>query len=385
MNPSIHINYTLSTPSQIYNLSCNGYSEVYDQLHLSYDSYLTSLSAQQKAVEEVSSPSVAKDLLPLAVRYVSPDKNVYLIERPPFQTPIDFSASKSYNVRKPIRSIQDKIMWVPWTVTMIVFDAIQNSVQFFLYFNDGPLVTLQDHLVPCFFPNSSSGSICLGNDAAEANLTYKKTGSITELYNYFFNSYFAGWNCDIMNDIPNYPYLIDDLQLVDRIRSVSGNKAAKIFEKPYLYNTKNIYNRMFLLLSHMTLSEVISYISESKKKQRSNHTYITRYLDYNNFTTLPTHTEYLYRPFYSYVTQNISVANSSNSHTNHRKIRVVIANYQKDLIFQYPSNPYLIYRLYMAHLDNNDFFQSYGTISQAIDHSELASYMNEVQQNEYSS
>lgn len=376
------LNYTLSTPNQIYNLCCVNYSEIYDQLHLVYDSHITSLVAQQQQAQEIVSPALPKDLLPLAVRYVSPDKNVYLIERPPFQTSIDFSASKSYNLRKPIKSIQDKTMWVPWTVTMIVFDSSQTTIQFFLYFNDGPLNALDDVLVPSFFPNSSSGNICLGNDTGPAVTTYKNTGSITELYNYFFNSYFGGWNCDLMNDIPNYNYLINDLQLVERIKRVSGQKAAKIFEKPYLYNTKNIYNRMFLLLSHMTLPEVISYISECKKTRRSVSSHFNHYIERDYVPNIPDHTEYHYRPFYSYVDQALTIAGSS-THTDHKRIRLVINNYKQEFISDYSSNPYLIYLLYKLHLESNQSIIS--TLNYSVDHSELLPYMNEVQDNEYSS
>ena len=381
-NYNIQLNYTLSTPTQVYNLSSVGCSAVFDQLHLVYDSHITSLIAQQEQVHQTVSPTAPKDLLPLAVRYISPDKNVYLIERPPFQVSIDFSSSKSYNIRKPIKAIQDKIMWVPWTVTMIVFDSSQTTIQFFLYFNDGPMDSLQDSLVPSFLPNSSGGSICLGNDTAPALATYKNTGSITELYNYFFNSYFAGWNCDLMNDIPNYEYLIKQLNLVDRIKQVSGQKAAKIFEKPYMYNTKNIYNRMFLLLSHMTLPEVISYISECKKTRRISGNYFTHYINHQDHPNIPEHTEYHYRPFYSYVTQALSLAGSSN-HTSHKRIRLLINNYKEEFIFDYPSNPYLIYLLYKLHLESIENDSS--TLNYSVDHSQLLPYMNEVQQNEYSS
>lgn len=380
---NVQLNYTLSTSTQIYNLCCIGCSSVFDQLHIAYDSHITSLVAQQQQAQQAISPALPKDLLPLAVRYVSPDKNVYLIERPPFQVSIDFSASKSYNSRKPIKSIQDKTMWVPWTVTMIVLDSSQTTIQFFLYFNDGPLNTLEDVLIPSFFPNSSSGSICLGSDNAPAINAYRKTGSITELYNYFFNSYFAGWNCDLMNDIPNYSYLIDDLQLVDRIKQSSGQKTAKILEKPYIYNTKDIYNRMFLLLSHMTLSEVISYISECKRTTRKTSTYITNYI--NNSQTLsniPDHTDYYYSPFYSYVVKSLTFSGSS-THTDSKRIRLVINNYQHQFIFNYPSNPYLIYLLYKLHLESHDNDTS--TLYYSVDHSELIPYMNEVQNNEYSS
>jgi len=335
--------YILSTPSHIFNLSCAGWTDLSDDLHIVYDVHFTDLEAYWSAINDVRIPKAPKDLLPLAVRYVSQDKTFYVIERPPFQTPVDFSGSHSYNVRKPIKIIQDRVIWVPWTITTINL-LPDDTLRFHLYFNDGPMTSLDEKLVPSFYPNSSTGAICMGSDSQILSNMYKENCTITDIYNFFFNSYFSGWNCDIYNDIPEYDYLIKNLKIHQQIASQSGSKAAKFFDKPYAFNTKNNYTRMFLIMSHMNLSQMNDYILRIKTQPQhltfSNS--IKRYMDsLRQDTQQDAWSSQKYRPYYSYI-DSLAIGN----YTKYKRLRVVVSDYHKNLVHEYVSNPYLIYQIY---------------------------------------
>ena len=92
-------NYSLYTPENIFNLVHSAVPmTIENDLWLNYQvSFLDTYKLIENHFESDSNKDYS--LLPLAVRYVSPDSKIYFIERPPFQIEIDFSASSSYRPR----------------------------------------------------------------------------------------------------------------------------------------------------------------------------------------------------------------------------------------------------------------------------------------------
>ena len=124
-------------------------------------------------------------LLPMAVRHISSDSKSYIIERPPFRIPVDYSVSKSYKNRRNVRALADAYVWVPLTISKITVEPnLAYGVQFELYFNDKSIDSLEDGLIPCYFPNCSNGSVCMGQDnLSVGGLTTKSP--ILDIYNFY--------------------------------------------------------------------------------------------------------------------------------------------------------------------------------------------------------
>jgi hypothetical protein len=223
-----------------------------------------------------------KDLLPMAVRstFSSLDKNYYLVERPPFQSKIDYSKNQSYYVRKPDKTIQGKDMWIPWTAMLISVPkdcTYFNQITFNLYFNDAPISSDEDFLINSFFPNSSNGSgtLCIGSTLS--NITFDQPNpSIKEIVNIIYNDYFSGgWNSDISNHIRYNKAMLPALERLELNDSKNYQKTDLPSIKHSLlrssedhatvstYNTN--YVQFFYCYSEMTFEETMNYFNIMKQ------------------------------------------------------------------------------------------------------------------------
>jgi hypothetical protein len=144
MDPEYYdYNYSLYTPQNIFNLTHQATPRVVDNdLWINYQ---VSFLDTNKVIEDRSKSAFTRDysLLPLAVRYSSPDGKTHIIERPPFEIEVDFSTATSYRPRTTPKYLQSVKMWIPWTVSVISTEyqsgSFSSSFSFHLYFNDGPL------------------------------------------------------------------------------------------------------------------------------------------------------------------------------------------------------------------------------------------------------
>lgn len=238
---------------------------------------------------------------PMAIRYISKE-NTYVIERPPFQFEVDFRLGTASSGSAKMHPVT---MWAPWTV--MVFNA--NSLAFGdfsgvkLYFNDGPINSLDDILVPCFYPNSySDARICFSGSLNDFNdvldISLFDNGNIGYIYNYIFNNYMmGGWNTDLdaqmlslldnvsilsseVEACKEYPTIslfrnpIQDTNFYKSIfakypRSFTG-KYKRYFENTFSFSRTNIskekmFARNFIIYSMFTLEQKLSLISEMKK------------------------------------------------------------------------------------------------------------------------
>jgi DNA-binding protein Fis len=210
---------------------------------------------------------------PIAVRYTN-GTSVWLIERPPFQATITYRpAGSGYNSRHDTDPKTYNI-WMPWTVMLINMDPKKSYYDASLYFNDGPINSLDDYAIPCFFPNMyGDGRMCLNQTSImlQQHLADLNTFDINTVYNFLINDYMSGgWNLDL------------GVQNFDRIRQY-GSTSKNVYEvitqgitgnKSYPTSITGRYRRVSPkkyianLLNYFSLSspnEILSIISETKE------------------------------------------------------------------------------------------------------------------------
>lgn len=239
---------------------------------------------------------------PMAVRYIS-SQGTYVVERPPFQLEVDYRMGSAYSSNPKMPPVK---IWVPWTI--MVFSARSFAVGNFgdveLYFSDGPLQSMDDQLVPCFYPNTyTNGRICFSNslnDFADVlNLEELKNINISYIYNYIFNNYMmGGWNSDLgttllhyigiakgslhtvdSNIFDNYPTLklflfpASNQEFYDKLSGIFPkeffSKVKRFYKKEYMYfrtttSSERLITRNFGIFAAFTLEQKLNFISEIK-------------------------------------------------------------------------------------------------------------------------
>ena len=371
-------NYSLYTPENIFNLTHQATptvvgNDLWINYHVNFlDTY--------KLIDQHSETSSVKDysLLPLAVRYSSPDGTMHVIERPPFEIEIDFSTSTSYRPRNCPKFLKSVKIWIPWTVSVISTsyqsNSFSNSFSFHLYFNDQPLQSFDDKLVPCYLPNSSGGNICMGQDSLIASQLIENGSSITEVYNHIFNSYFGGWNCDLTPHMFNQEYFAP---MIDRISASSKKDAAILANVGYRYNTGKYFKSLLFLLCKISLQEHIGYITYTKKNI-PNYPTLKRHLQSSNsISSSPISQTYpnAVDPWSRIAKVLGSVYSHYPSVSLETNYRVVVKNYDPSFIIDYISNPYIISYIYKSMLyeyqdSTKDFFGQF-------QHDEVAPYIQQ--------
>ena len=371
-------NYSLYTPENIFNLTHQATPRsVENDLWINYQ---VSFLDTNRLIDHHSKTNSTRDysLLPLAVRYSSPDGKTHVIERPPFEIEIDFSSSTSYRPRNTPKFLQSAKMWIPWTVSVISTDYQSNSFSssfgFHLYFNDGPLQSFDDKLVPCYLPNSSSGNICMGQDSLGTTQLIQDGASITDIYNHTFNSYFGGWNCDLC------PQMLSSEYFAPIVQRISANKknAAIVGNYAYRNNTGKYFKSLLYLLSNTSLQEHIRYITYTKEKV-SHYPTLRRHFEKSSSSTTITPSYQNATAPRSRIARPLTLIYGQHSFGEEQlpfaqetSFRVVIKNYDNSLVADYISNPYLVSSIYrtMLNFDPNN-------LQIEFDHSELAPYIQQ--------
>jgi len=213
--------------------------------------------------------SSTNDTYPMAVRYADPTNGIYVVERPPFEVDVDFSVNKSFRARKVPKLFANNKMFIPWTLSLIKLDknSLTNSYsgyEFYLYFNNKPISSLDDLIIPAWLPNiSASGQVCMGEDSRQvANLLSNESEfSFLEIYNTIFNSFFSGWNSDLS------PYFVDTdfsfdfrKKLVDTFPKVRWPETFSFQSSYWSYNNNSILKTILLMMSYMDYSQMSEYI-----------------------------------------------------------------------------------------------------------------------------
>lgn len=305
-------------------------------------------------------------LYPMAVRYAQPHLGFYVIERPPFKISIDYSLSRSYGSRKQPKFLNNREIWVPWTVSVIALNPSVLNISprfsphysFSIYFNDRPLSSFDDTLLNSYFPNSSSASICFGQDSNSlVDLIQKDPFDISSIYNKAFADSFSGWNSDLQPIISYtsvFNFVFDRLKNSFKPPSFSRKKPSDWPYNKVIENALGVY-------SEMTLEETLAHVAEAKTDRYSNYSRITfsKILE-NNSIDFDSQSPYnLSR--YGYQAQHLRQSYSSalksklvNSSFYAPNVTVNISDFRSltsippQIVNQIVSNPFIVSQIYRS-------------------------------------
>lgn len=246
------------------------------------------------------------NFFPIAVRYTD-NKNVWLIERPPFLATITYKNSRSsYNGKEYSYSV-----WMPWTVMLLSMSPQTSNYSASLFFNDGPITSLEDKAIPCFFPNMySNGKMCLNQTTVmlQQHLAQVNSYDPATIYNFIINDYMSGgWNSDL--GVQAFDRILMFSQKAKDAKSIiiNGNHedkknypssttpSGRISDKKYIPNFLNYFSKS-------SLDEITSIISEVK--QSAQDRYYPSYSSVINEAITASSTSH---PFYELFQTNSSV------------------------------------------------------------------------------
>lgn len=270
----------------------------------------TAAKAQTRYVNNdrsLKSSNVNPDnLYPIAVRYIGVN-NVYVIERPPFKVSVDFKNARAAYEQDRISPVE---IWIPWTVMILPWNDIiagdPSSVR--LFFNDGPIQSLEDKLIPGYLPNSySDGRICWSNSfnnlLSQLNVSGPQSVDINYLYSSILNDYImGGWNTDLNFSYQalqySNSYVINALHEKDQFPMISlfhnslsidptfAQKLRSTIEQKFGFTkrkslsfvdgsilrdsnnhqvSRNIFIKLFAFMSSISLSDTLAFVSEIKE------------------------------------------------------------------------------------------------------------------------
>jgi hypothetical protein len=185
---------------------------------------------------------VSPIIYPMATRYIS-RRGVLYIERPPFQTEVNYKLSHSHG-RGPI--LTNFKIWIPWTVSAMTVDRFVNNEgafygpsSFNIYYSDKSLETFDDSYIISLLPNSTAlGSICWSSSLHRNFASQDNSVGIIDYQNIYsstFNEYMmGGWNSDL------HSLLVEFLMAV----SYGYQKKENIFsrEQDYINLFKTIFS-----------------------------------------------------------------------------------------------------------------------------------------------
>lgn len=412
-------------PTQHYKYIYDFYSNA-DNIYFRYsDPYVNTVDITRVLTASVSATHLASlfpspfpqynssELYPMAVRYADPQNHIYVIERPPFEVDIDFSSSKSYRKRRHPKVLDNKKMWIPWTVSVIRFyknriyrSTTQNynpnsyHYEFYLFFNNKPLSSVDDLLIPAWLPNiSTNGAVCMGQDNSPVlSLTNDfNQSSLTQVYNLLFNNFFSGWNADLA------PTFIDTPSLREFRKNLQESnpkvKYPKNFTEPsnywhYGHTSSNELMNILLTVSSMDYSQISSYIDDvisysdrnpniyklsslinrvySKSNEISSSTVYQNYL-LNNDSFAQKDYSYYFTQMFPYIDTTHFSLNINNVPLSFESVKLV-------------NNPYLISCIYNKVKDHildlpYNYSSLYDNLSLSFDYHEISHYLNTIEEN----
>jgi len=210
-------------------------------------------------------------IYPIAVRYADVDRNIFLVERPPFKVPIDFYISKKYNAKVP-SYLKGRSIWIPWSLFAVNLNNDLDQIHTGLYYNDKSIDSLDDVVVRAYTPNVfMDARICFGN-TFHSFLQRINSGDlkydISSVYNYLFNDYFHQWNLDISPSITHWCFdWMRHRGIFDRIKNTEHPK--RVHKHFYKFNYWIRYRSLswsFILysLSFLSFEESMQFLCDYK-------------------------------------------------------------------------------------------------------------------------
>lgn len=248
-------------------------------------------------LKEISS----EDLYPIAVRYTN-NRDVWIIERPPFQANVTFKSARSNSSLQKSSTYQ---IWMPWTVMVLNVNFSSSYYSARLLFNDKPLESFDDKLMSCFFPNMyNDARMCLNQTSVELQQYLASTNSynISTVYNYIINDYMSGgWNTDLGVGAytAHFSSHNQNTPSLEKMKNVIYNGDSDLKIKSVYSPTGRIsYNKQIINLlkytSTLSMDEMLKIISEAKNISTSDYFALSNIIkdshsrenDISNFTDL---------------------------------------------------------------------------------------------------
>ena len=288
-NPDLSNLLTLDRRDYNGYLNWTNQSSMYPSLHsinfnvLHSSTYLDELSNYYNAKSTTKKFSF-DTVFPIAVRYTD-NKNIWLIERPPFLANVTFknARSSSHNLEQKQYSF-----WMPWTVMLLMMVPEQSHYEASLFFNDGPLTSLEESAIPCFFPNMyGDARMCLNQTSIllQQHLSQVNSFDPATVYNFIINDYMTGgWNTDLGVQVFDNMTSISQTASKARRTMLVGDPANKkkypsgttpsgrTSQRKYLPNFLNYF-------SHSSLEEITSIVSEVKEKSSARYNTYEKMID----------------------------------------------------------------------------------------------------------
>lgn len=246
--------------------------ELYSIPSFNTDIYLGTISLLE--LNQSFDPSYFPGPYPIAVRHLS--SNTAVVERPPFQIKVDYSPTVSSRMRRPIRPVT---IWIPWTVLYVDLKNLSNSK---LFFNDGPITSLDDELLIPWTSNIfGDGKFCYGNSSnvyQEINQLLNK--NFYSWYFSFMNEYFfGGWNSDLCNYAPysfhvTAPHLFpSSYSSNDSFEELESSLSSKIKSSKFKFYSSKYnslkYSNIYYNLSFLTLEQTLQLVTLFKQKEHN--------------------------------------------------------------------------------------------------------------------
>lgn len=140
----------------------------------------------------------SKQLLPPAVRWISPDRRIVVFERPPMMQYIEYYLVARDEIHEE-SELSGHLIPIPWTVYFVFFDASYNPVRINTYARNAPIHSMDDklNLLP-LFNFYLNAQLC--NPIHEIYEYQHPTiaDGINTAYNMVWNS---GWNLDLYDAV----------------------------------------------------------------------------------------------------------------------------------------------------------------------------------------
>lgn len=229
--------------------------------------------------QNFNKPKLSEIPYPIAVRYVD-ENGCYYVERPPFQTEIDFTVNGRSKVNNCVK------IWIPWTITVINPNYIQGTK---VYFSDRQLSDMETEYVPSFLPNTyGDGSICFGNSLhGFLDSAHEDPSNLRYIYSTVFNEYMSGgWNIDLFPNVLNYALTAEkNSPVVKRFLDFTAEDLLKAYpnlrkstaesivkhDVRYSHDRLNIFKYMFYVMGTMSLEETLEFYREIIKNNNNIH------------------------------------------------------------------------------------------------------------------
>lgn len=253
------------------------------------ESYLDNLRIQNTSNYDRSH---FNKMAPIAVRYTN-GTNLWLIERPPFLATVTFKTTRSsYDGKQHTFDI-----WMPWTCMFLDIQPEKSYYDAYMFFNDGPITSLDEQAIPCIFPNMySDGHMCLNQSLAmlQQHLYQVNSFDVSTIYNFLINDYMSGgWNIDlgiqVFDQYRNFgPNIANAYKVITR--GIDGDKRYKpsispatgrVSYKKYITNFLNYF-------SLNSVDQTLNIISEIKETAQS-------YVDSNKISRTTSYADIIQR------------------------------------------------------------------------------------------